>query len=57
MTMIEDLNNEAMKRYRGSVCIEFSKSGIWVTLDGQHYHNDPEKLDEALRQIASGRDF
>jgi len=57
MTIVEESNAETMKRYRDSVSIEFSKSGIWVTLGGQHFHNDAEKLDEALRQIASARDF
>lgn len=57
MTIIEEANAETMKHYRDSVCIEISKSGIWVTLGGEHFHNNAEKLDEALRQIASARDF
>lgn len=57
MTPIEEANEGMMKRYREAVSIELSRSGIWVTLNGQHYRNDPEKLDEALRQISSARDF
>lgn len=55
MTMIEEANQRMMDRYREMTCIEVVDGGVWVTLDGEHYLNDPEKLDEALKRVAAAR--